>query len=962
MAEAKTFTSITKLDVGADGRSSPNFSSWEFQVLNHLQTRFAHSYPLDSIVLGLADGVAPTNPGSFTAWKALSNNTGKTQDDYNAAVTTYNTQLTQWRRANACVFEVLMTTIPQRLHPAAAQHSSSAKSFWDYLRQLFKGHTTTSIAHVIPSLHEQQLSDFPCAADWITKINSIAAELEENGLVYPPQHIAACMIATMGDAYPVTKALLLKLPKDQLLPEVVAGDILAAERNHAAEQAVALNAGRFKPTKGGERPFGKLPPCSYVRQTGSRKGLTCGGTTHTSANCFKKKTDEWVRANPGKAFSEMPDWGAEFRARRALNTNAAEHSLPSANNVSVQTLVDDVRVADLFENMSVSNEIDLAYTLADSTSAALSSLLSSVQDSGVVESNSASDSSLVDLEFVLDSGCTDPMLKDLIAPLRPHRSPVHIQGAGTSMLTTSLGSSTLPCPAYPEQQVTGYHVPDFRHNLLSIRHLQAAGVQVVFPAHATSAHLSTSDGKDLCSFQLTSKKLYTLRVPRNSAAHLTSPNSASSPPCACPQHTISNPTILHHHRLGHPNFKYLSKLASQQLVRGLPTSLPLPPSLAGPSCTVCVESKLQAVPHPSSPSRAAAKLDLVHMDLWGPAPVKTPQGHAYSLTLVDDHTRMGNVYLLRHKSDAATAIKTWAAKVHNLFGKKVQRFHSDGGGEFLNRTLSTFFAVEGIQHTYTLPNSPEQNGVAEARNKHLVKMARCLLLAANAPRHLWGYALQHAAVVHNYLPHALIPDMTPHECWTGRKPDVSRLRIWGSTAHVLLNQDQQRRSGGKLGPRSKPHVFVGLNLSSPGWLFLDPETQREVRSQDVQFDETRPFYSAIHTPVTHSSWLEFCGPDAPLQLHHTRHLLQTFHTMPKHHIPSPLHLHLRPHHCVLAEQSVHLHSTILTRRSGQQAPWGLLLTQAPCSLCPLQLHQCNLLSLPGVIYSFKRTGLRRLQI
>ncbi|NDG33466.1 transposase, partial [bacterium] len=109
------------------------------------------------------------------------------------------------------------------------------------------------------------------------------------------------------------------------------------------------------------------------------------------------------------------------------------------------------------------------------------------------------------------------------------------------------------------------------------------------------------------------------------------------------------------------------------------------------------------------------------MDLWGPAPVKTPQGHAYSLTLVDDHTRMGNVYLLRHKSDAATAIKTWAAKVHNLFGKKVQRFHSDGGGEFLNRTLSTFFAVEGIQHTYTLPNSPEQNGVAEARNTVLLR-------------------------------------------------------------------------------------------------------------------------------------------------------------------------------------------------------------------------------------------------
>jgi len=73
----------------------------------------------------------------------------------------------------------------------------------------------------------------------------------------------------------------------------------------------------------------------------------------------------------------------------------------------------------------------------------------------------------------------------------------------------------------------------------------------------------------------------------------------------------------------------------------------------------------------------------------------------------------------------------------------MQRFHTDGGGEFLNHALSTFYAEEGIQHTYTLPNCPEWIGVAKAWNKQLVKMARCFLLAANAPRHLCGYALQH---------------------------------------------------------------------------------------------------------------------------------------------------------------------------------------------------------------------------
>ena len=84
MGDSRSFSSITKLNVGADGRSSTNYPSWKFQVLTHLSTRTSYSFPLDSIVLGLPDGQAPPSLPSKATW--LTANAGKTDNDFNAAV------------------------------------------------------------------------------------------------------------------------------------------------------------------------------------------------------------------------------------------------------------------------------------------------------------------------------------------------------------------------------------------------------------------------------------------------------------------------------------------------------------------------------------------------------------------------------------------------------------------------------------------------------------------------------------------------------------------------------------------------------------------------------------------------------------------------------------------------------------------------------------------------------------
>ncbi|CAI7788629.1 unnamed protein product [Closterium sp. NIES-54] len=203
---------------------------------------------------------------------------------------------------------------------------------------------------------------------------------------------------------------------------------------------------------------------------------------------------------------------------------------------------------------------------------------------------------------------------------------------------------------------------------------------------------------------------------------------SSTVPCpAFPSGSVtgifSNPTVLYHHQLRHPNFRTLADMASKKLLLGLPASLPPPPDSPAPTCLDCTKIKLRQQPHPASPSVAAAPLDLVHMDVWDPAPIAARGGHRYFLLIVDDHT----------KAEAPEAIMAWVNQAHTTFGTKVKRLHSDGGGEFCNTKLETFCSFLGILQNFTLPDSPQQNGIAESRNHTLVQITRCLLSHSHAP-------------------------------------------------------------------------------------------------------------------------------------------------------------------------------------------------------------------------------------
>ncbi|CAI7801165.1 unnamed protein product [Closterium sp. NIES-53] len=437
--------------------------------------------------------------------------------------------------------------------------------------------------------------------------------------------------------------------------------------------------------------------------------------------------------------------------------------------------------------------------------------------------------------------------------------------ADSSFTTLAKGSSTVPCPAFPSGTVTGMCVPSLRHNLVAQTEIQEAGPRTTFWENENYGDiLDPLTNKVLTRFTLNSSGLYTLQVPIPQMS--TTQAEATTSPCSW--RSFSNPTILYHHRLGHPNFRTLADMASKKLLLGLPASLPPPPDSPAPTCLDCTKSKLRQQPHPASPFVAAAPLDLVHLDVWGPALVPARGGYRYFLVIVDDHSRYVSVHLLHTKAAVPEVLMAWVKQAQITFDRKVKRLHSDGGGEFCNDKLKAFCSSEGIQQNFTLPDSPQQNGIAESRNHTLVKITRCLLGHSNAPHSLWGYALYHATLLYNlYHPHPHLPDTTPTTLWLGKTPTARSLRVWGCTAYVLLNPQARRQYGGKLGPKTQTCIYLGHNADSPDYLFLNPSTQQLVRSRDVVFDETRPFYSTSERDsLSHPPSLVWADFDAPPDL------------------------------------------------------------------------------------------------
>ncbi|CAI7882691.1 unnamed protein product [Closterium sp. NIES-53] len=247
---------------------------------------------------------------------------------------------------------------------------------------------------------------------------------------------------------------------------------------------------------------------------------------------------------------------------------------------------------------------------------------------------------------------------------------------------------------------------------------------------------------------------------------------------------------------------------------------PLPPSPA-PPCLPCVEGRQRAAPHSSSFPPTTVPLQTLHMDVWGLTRVSGQGRERYFLLVVDDYMRYTTVFPLRGKGQVVDVLIPWIRAVRLQLRERfhqdhpVLRLHSDRGGEFSSDLLRDFCRGEGILQSFTLPHSPQQNGITERRT---------------------GLVMEYAEHQLNLWPRVSLPENSPTLRWTGEVGEASVFRVWGSRTFV------RDTSADKLSARAIPCVFLSFPPDAPGWQFSHPTSRRVFPSQDVPFDESVPFY------------------------------------------------------------------------------------------------------------------------
>ena len=140
-------------------------------------------------------------------------------------------------------------------------------------------------------------------------------------------------------------------------------------------------------------------------------------------------------------------------------------------------------------------------------------------------------------------------------------------------------------------------------------------------------------------------------------------------------------------------------------------------------------------------------------------------------------------------------------------GRKIKRLRSDNGGEYKSDPFQKICQDAGIVRHFTVPGTPQQNGVAERMNRTLVDKVRCMLSQSGLSKAFWGEAIAYASYVINRLPTSALDGKTPKEVWSGQPvSDYNSLHIFGCPAYYHVKES-------KLDPRSKKGIFIGFSLS-----------------------------------------------------------------------------------------------------------------------------------------------------
>ena len=263
------------------------------------------------------------------------------------------------------------------------------------------------------------------------------------------------------------------------------------------------------------------------------------------------------------------------------------------------------------------------------------------------------------------------------------------------------------------------------------------------------------------------------------------------------------------------------------------------------TCVNCIKGKQTNVRRLGA-NRASDVLELIHTNICGRFPAASWNGQTYFITFIDDFSQYDYLYLIHDKSQPLDVFKNYKAEVENQINKRIKSVRSYLGGEYYGRydrsgkqlpgLFAKFLEECDIVPQYTMPGTPNMNGVAERGNKTLKDMVRSMINHSTLPASLWGKALKTPVYILNRVP-TKSTNKTPYEIWIGKKPSLKHLHIWGCPAEARPYRPNEK----KLDSRTISCYFIGYFERSRGYKSYDPTTKAIFKTGNARFFEDVEF-------------------------------------------------------------------------------------------------------------------------
>ena len=179
-------------------------------------------------------------------------------------------------------------------------------------------------------------------------------------------------------------------------------------------------------------------------------------------------------------------------------------------------------------------------------------------------------------------------------------------------------------------------------------------------------------------------------------------------------------------------------------------------------CSTCKLGKSKSLSFPSHGSHDESYFDLIHSDVWGITPVISHAKYKYFVTFIDNYSKYTWIYFLRSKSEVFSVFQKFVAYVETQFPSRIKVVGSDSRGEYMSHEFHDFLQNKGIVSQRSCPYTPQQNGVVERKNHHMLDVVRTLLLESSVPSTFWVEALSTVVYLINRLPSRVLDFASPY--------------------------------------------------------------------------------------------------------------------------------------------------------------------------------------------------------